>query len=132
LRMPNNNTAQHVRLSRRAAWQGCGLGLLLAVPAVWGAAGAAPKRVLILDPFGRDATPFSTAVSAFRTTLARELGELVDFYEVPLDLARFAEPEERSPLVGFLEGRTAIKDSGQTPPISATLATGLNERARPG
>jgi PAS domain S-box-containing protein len=73
--------------------------------ATLGAAAAGPKRVLILNPFGRDVAPFSSAVSAFRTTLARELGEPVDCYEIPLDLGRFAASEGEGPLVAFLEGR---------------------------
>jgi PAS domain S-box-containing protein len=66
---------------------------------------ASQKRVLILNPFERDVAPFDAAVSAFRTTLVRELGEPVDFYEVPLDLARFGAAEGKGPLVAFLEGR---------------------------
>jgi hypothetical protein len=69
------------------------------------ASAASPKRVLILDPFGRNVAPFTTAVSSFRNTLARELGEPVDIYELPLELARFAGPEGESQLVTFLEGR---------------------------
>jgi PAS domain S-box-containing protein len=82
--------------------------LLLLTLATLCASAASPKRILILDPFGRDVAPFSAAISAFRTTLARELGEPLDFYEVPLDLARFAETQGEGPLVTFLEGR--IKD----------------------
>ena len=77
---------------------------LLTLITPWASA-ASPKRVLILDPFGRDVAPFNTVVSVFRVTLARELGEPVDFFEVPLDLARFDEPEGEGPLVEFLEGR---------------------------
>ena len=66
---------------------------------------ASPKRVLILDPFGRDVAPFTTAVSSFRTTLARELGEPVDIYELPLELARFSGPEGETSLVTYMEGR---------------------------
>ena len=82
--------------------QGC---LLMMTIATLGASAANPKRVLILDPYGRDVAPFSAAVSAFRTTLAQELGGPVDFYEVPLDLARFAGAEGEQPLVDFLDGR---------------------------
>ena len=67
--------------------------------------GAGPKRVLILNPFGRDVAPFNAAITAFLTTLAQELGEPLDFYEVPLDLARIAESEGEDPLVALLEGR---------------------------
>ena len=81
------------------------LGALLLTLATLGASAASPKRVLILDPFGRNVAPFTTAVSSFRTTLARELGEPVDIYEIPLELARFSGPEGETPLVTFLEGR---------------------------
>ena len=81
------------------------MGCLLLTLAALGASAASPKRVLILDPFGRNVAPFTTAVSSFRTTLARELGEPVDIYEIPLELARFAGPEGETPLVTFLEGR---------------------------
>jgi PAS domain S-box-containing protein len=69
------------------------------------ASAASPKRVLILDPYGRDVAPYSTAASTFRATLARDMGQPIDFYEIPLDLARFAESEGEGPLVAFLEGR---------------------------
>ena len=79
--------------------------LLLLTLATLGAWGASPKRVLILDPFGRNVAPFATAVSSFRSTLARELGEPLDIHEFPLGLARFSGPEGEAPLVTFLEGR---------------------------
>ena len=50
--------------------------ILLLALVLQGAAAASPKRVLILNPFGRDVEPFSAAVSSFRSTLARDLGEL--------------------------------------------------------
>jgi hypothetical protein len=84
---------------------GAGLGLVLLTLATLAASAANPKRVLILDPFGRNVAPFTTAVSSFRTTLARELGEPVDMYELPLELARLSGPEGETPLVTFLEGR---------------------------
>jgi len=65
--------------------------------------------VLILDPFGRDTAPFSTAVSSFRNTLAREMGEPVDFYQVPLELARFQSSSVEAPLVTLLNDH--IKES---------------------
>lgn len=86
-------------------WSKVGAGVFLLTLAALAASAASPKRVLILNPFGRDVAPFNAAVSAFRTTLAQELGGPVDFYEVPLELARFAESEGESPLVTFLEGR---------------------------
>lgn len=67
------------------------------------ASAASPKRVLILDPFGRNVAPFSAVVSSFRATLSREIGERVDIYELPLELARLAQAEGEGPLVEFLE-----------------------------
>jgi hypothetical protein len=81
------------------------LAMLLLSLATLCASAASPKRVLILDPFGRDVAPYSAVASAFRSTLARELGTSVDIYELPLDLARFGESEGEGPLVAFLEGR---------------------------
>ena len=86
-------------------WSGACLGTLLLTLATLGASAASPKRVLILDPFGRDVAPYSTVVSSFRSTLTREFGTPVDIYELPLDLARFGESEGEGPLVAFLEGR---------------------------
>lgn len=86
-------------------WCPACLGLLLLALATLGASAASPKRVLILDPFGRDVAPFAAVVSSFRGTLAREIGERVDTYEVPLELARLAEAEGEGPLVAFLEGQ---------------------------
>jgi signal transduction histidine kinase len=60
---------------------------------------------MILNPFGRDTEPFTAVVSGFRSTLAREFGQAIDFYEVPLDLARFSGQEGEEPLVAFLEER---------------------------
>ncbi|HSF57744.1 MAG TPA: hypothetical protein VLD83_06715, partial [Candidatus Binatia bacterium] len=67
-------------------------------PSVLGATNARPRRVLILDSFGRDVAPFNSAAAAFRTTVARDLGEPVDSYEESLDMARFAALEKEKPL----------------------------------
>src|SRR5215510_3810104 len=58
----------------RGRWGAVWGGLLLLASATPCAAASAPKQVLILDSFGREVAPFAAAVSAFRTTLARELG----------------------------------------------------------
>ena len=97
-------------------WCGVGIGLHLLTLVVLGAPVDGPLRVLILDPFGRDVAPFSTAVSTFRTTLARELGEPVDFHEVPLDLARF-EAEGEAALVSFLADRIGSRPVDLVVPI---------------
>jgi hypothetical protein len=71
------------------------------------------KRLLILDPFGRDVAPFNAAVSAFRTTLARQLGKPVEFDEVPLDLARLAEQLRFETVLADLSARFANLPPGE-------------------
>ena len=83
------------------------------------APGANPRRILILDSFGRDIAPFNTAVSAFRTTLARELGDPVDIYEASLDAARFAEPEKEAPFLEFLRFRFEGRSLDLVVPVGA-------------
>ena len=82
-----------------------GAGLLFLTLSTLCASAVSPKRVLILDPFERDVAPYSAVVSAFRTTLARELGEPVDIHEASLDAARFAEPEKEE--INILRGMLA-------------------------
>lgn len=82
-----------------------GLGLMLLVYAAVGVPAASPKRVLVLNPFGRDIAPFSAAVAAFRNTLAHEFGSPVDIYELPLDLTRIDVTNGEGRLVVFLEDR---------------------------
>ena len=94
-------------MTRRSITRGLGAGagwLLLTVVTLCASA-ATPKRVLILDSFGRDVAPFNVATSAFRTTLGRELGEPIDFHEESLELGRFAEPAREAPFVDFLKIR---------------------------
>lgn len=86
-------------------WCGVRLIALLLILATPGASAATPKRVLILDSFGRDVAPFNVAGSILRTRLARELGEPVDIHQESLELGRFAGPDREAPFVGFLKSR---------------------------
>jgi signal transduction histidine kinase len=94
-------------------------GLLLLTLAIRCAAADSPKRVLILDSFGRDVAPFAAVTSAFRTTLAEELGEPVDFYDTPLDMARFAEPDKEGLFLEFLKARFEDRPLDLVVPIGA-------------
>ncbi len=105
------------------------LGLLFATISTLCAAADGPKRVLILNPFGRDVEPFSAAVSRFRTTLMGELGKPVDFYEIPLDLARFTGPEGDAPLVDFLEDRIKSQPVDLVVPIGGAGVRFLEKNA---
>jgi len=102
-----SGTATRPRGLPLTRWWRAGAGLLLLAVAALCARAASPKHVLILEPFEGDVAPFSVALSAFRSTLAREFGERLEFYEMTLDRARFQEPEAEGPLVQFLETRIA-------------------------
>lgn len=64
---------------------------------------AAPRRVLIIHSFGRDFAPLDTMSSAFRTELARQSPEPVEFFEASVQSARFAEIGNDEPLVKYLQ-----------------------------
>jgi hypothetical protein len=135
-----------MRIPLITQWGRAGLAVTLLALAALGASAANPKRVLLLDPFGRNAAPFAAVVSSFRTTLARELGEPVDLYELPLELARFAGPEGEDQLVTFLEGRLkeqpvdlvvpvggagvqfAVRHLGRLFPTTSVLMLGAEQR----
>ena len=104
------HTARH----RPGSWV---LFFLLIAFAALGVAEEASKRVLILNPYDRDVEPFSSAVSSFRSTLARELAAPVDFHEIPLELARFTGEGEEEPLVSFLDERIKAQPVDLVVPI---------------
>lgn len=100
-----------------------------------GATAATPKRVLILDSFGREVAPFRAAVTALRTTLARELGEPVHFYDESLDAARSAQPERERAFVTFLTSRFEGRPVDVVVPVggpAVRFALRYRDRAFPG
>jgi len=100
--MLKDNTAKQARLSGRAAWQGWCVGALLAIFAAGGAAGAAPKQVLLLHSFGREFAPFNAVSENFRTELGQQLDDPVEFHDVALESARFEGEAPEGPLVDYL------------------------------
>jgi len=87
---------------------------VLVLPAILGLtaagpAGAAdrPRRVLILESFGRDVAPLSRMIRAFRAELRGRWPEPIDLFEVSLESARAARPDEDGSLVNFLAARLA-------------------------
>lgn len=99
------------------------------------ATAATPKRVLILDSFGREVAPFRAAVTALRTTLARELGEPVHFYDESLDAARSAQPERERAFVTFLTSRFEGRPVDVVVPVggpAVRFALQYRDRAFPG
>jgi len=70
---------------------------------------AAPRRVLILSSFGSDFALFSRISSDFRSELTRKLGQPLDFFEVPIDLARFVSVESQAPFADYLSALFASR-----------------------
>ncbi len=68
-------------------------------------AAESPKRVLLLDSFGRDVSPLSDVISIFRTELSSRSPEAIDLQEVNLGMAWFTQPEQEAPFVNFLKER---------------------------
>src|SRR5262249_8429626 len=83
---------------RRAMFLAAAVLMLAAVDA----AGAEPKRVLLLYSFGRDFGPFSTFSGGFREELARRSSSPIDFYEASVETARFRDARDEAPLADYL------------------------------
>jgi signal transduction histidine kinase len=66
------------------------------------AANAEPKRVLLLESFGRDFAPWDEFLRHFREDLFRQSPEPIDLYEVSLATARFAGDPQEGPFVDYL------------------------------
>jgi signal transduction histidine kinase len=66
------------------------------------AANAEPKRVLILDSFGRDFVPWNAYGSNIRAELIRQSPQPVDIYEASLASARSANDSQEDPFIDYL------------------------------
>jgi PAS domain S-box-containing protein len=87
-------------ISRCAERLGLCAGLLLVLAG--SALQAEPRRVLIIHSFGREFAPFDTMSSTFRTELARQSPEPVEFYEASIETARFTLTPTDGPLLAYL------------------------------
>jgi signal transduction histidine kinase len=77
---------------------------LLALLCLYSAAAETPRHVLILHSFGRDFSPFDEMDSRFRTELARQCPQPVEYIEASLEMTRFAGTGRDEPLLAFLRG----------------------------
>ena len=84
----------------------CG-SLLILVETDLEAAGAEPKRVLLIHSFGRDFEPYQTFSGVLRTELASRMPETLDFFEASLGSARFTDSSQEGPLVDYLVAEVA-------------------------
>lgn len=92
-------------ITRRRARIGGGLFLLLL--SALAAEGAGPPRVLILHSHGREFAPFNILSSTFRTELARQSSEPLEFYEASMEAARYEETAMDLPLADYLQAMFA-------------------------
>jgi PAS domain S-box-containing protein len=108
---------------------------LLVTWAAVGTSAAAPKRVAILDSYGRDVAPYNAIAAAFRSALPRELGEAVDLYQMSLELAWSVPPDGDNPQVETLRRRFEVLPADLVVPVGAPavrFAARYRERIFPG
>ena len=91
-------------------WPAVRVALPVLVLVTGSAAGAEPKRVVLIHSFGRGFAPFDNYSGNFRTELARQSAQPVDLYDFSLESARFSEaPLNERPFVEYIralfEGR---------------------------
>ncbi len=60
------------------------------------------RKVLLIHSFGRDFAPFDAVASHFRTELARQSPQLIEFVDASLEMSRFDGSEKDAPLLAFL------------------------------
>jgi PAS domain-containing protein len=84
----------------RKPWTGCeklmrrGLLAIVLLVISLNVEGGEPRRVLLIHPFGQEFQPYITFSGDFRSGLARESRQPVDFFDVALAGARFESGEE--------------------------------------
>ena len=66
-----------------------------------------PRRVLIVDSFGRGVAPYNEYNLAFRSELRERWPGPLDLFEVSLESARSREPEDDGSLVDFVAAHLA-------------------------
>ena len=82
--------------------RGIVIGIVLLLYATVSAAASEPKRVLILDSFGRDFAPWSEYARDIREDVVRLSLEPIDLYEASLATARFAGDQQDGPFGDYL------------------------------
>jgi PAS domain S-box-containing protein len=81
---------------------GCLLGVLFLVLTLWSAAGAAPTRVVLLHSYGRGFEPYNTFSENFRTELAKQFAQPLEFHDVALESVRLQGESSERLLVQYL------------------------------
>ncbi len=90
--------------------------------------GGEPRRVLLIHSFGQDFQPFITFSADFRSGLARESPQPVDFFDVALAGARF-ESQDEGAFVGYVAALFAERRPDLVVPMGAP-AVGFAQKYR--
>lgn len=145
--MPALPPARARAAARRWLLRGAAIASLASVPAAaTPAAGEAPpKRVLVLESFGRDFSPYNEVSSSFRTELARRWPGRIEFLELSLESVSF-ETTDAAPAVAYLRALEAerrpdivvtnagpaaafwLKNRNELAPGSPTLLAAIDDR----
>ncbi len=82
--------------------------ILMALPAIHAQEPRkAPRRVLILDSFGRNVSIFTVSIASFRAEVSRRWSGPLDLYEIPMEASRIGVSEGDKALADFLANRLA-------------------------
>lgn len=96
-----------------------------------GAAAAEPKRVLLLNSFGRDFSPWSEIAREFRAELDRRSPYILEVYDTSLMIERFGADQDEAPFVQYLVGLFAKRKLDLIVAIGAPAARFVQQhRAR--
>jgi signal transduction histidine kinase/ABC-type uncharacterized transport system substrate-binding protein len=76
---------------------------LLLLFGMFGVANAEPKRVLILNSFGRDFEPWAEFRKNLRAELDRKTPEPIEFHDASLEIDRFGAGQDEGPFVNYLQ-----------------------------
>ncbi len=93
---------------KRARWLSAAVAGFLALaagaPSVAGESPGAggPRRVLVLHSFGEHFQPFADVAVAFRSELALQSSDQIEFLDIALETVRFEEGEADKPLVDYI------------------------------
>lgn len=87
-----------------------------------------PVRVLIINSFGRENSPYDVFASAFRSELVRHVATPIAFFETSLDGARFDPAVDAAPFARFLADRFAGRPPDLVVPIGPLAARFYTEQ----
>jgi signal transduction histidine kinase len=81
-----------------------------------------PKRVLILESFGRDFAVWNAVPATLKPELARQLPEPIEFHEAALETAREDRPQAEAAFADYLRALYAAQPPDLVIPVGAPAA----------